>query len=226
MHVVKAPWVGSVLPDIRRSLQTCTIAIVGVIGILCSQFVAKGEGRRSPRSAGVLPFRFCGQLISHTRRQAPSLALQFGKLLAERHHVVPRHFFHGTVRSLELVRVASHHLLPLGLRHLVLAEVETARQSHRVRGFIIATTRLRSLATHLERPRLHPKHLHGQIGYGERGGFILLNDFSSFFPPHPTISRATNMVVSSFFIPKPYSPLPLGQPINHIRNELVRWGLY
>ena len=30
-----------------------------------------------------------------------------------------------------------------------------------------------------------PQHFHGQIGYGERGGFILLNDFSSFFPSTP-----------------------------------------
>ena len=38
-----------------------------------------------------------------------------------------------------MARVASHHLLPLRLRYLVLAEVETLRQSYRVRCLVVVT---------------------------------------------------------------------------------------
>ena len=93
VHIVKTPAVRRILTDIRRSLQTCTKAIVGVIGILCSQLVAERKSRLRSPSAGILPLSLRRQLVRHPRRQAPRRPLRCSKLIAERRYAVrvPRH---------------------------------------------------------------------------------------------------------------------------------------
>lgn len=166
-HVVDAKFVRSLGRHIVRSVAAvrcvpCYVVyrVAAAVGVTIALIAAAGC---------ILPLRL--------RWQTERLARQLVHLRDERLAIVPTDLFHRKLAALEIAGIPPHHSLPKLLRHLRLADAETA-QCHLMNWLLTAVA---GRAAHLERTALNGNHIerHAVHGIGSHGLWHRLTKYNT-----------------------------------------------